>query len=223
MTVLLGDTHGCVERVAVLDEQMPEGEPILSVGDLGWWPQEIERWVALGKALRRTLYWIDGNHEHFPSVPLDATDPVEVAPNIIYVPRGTVLELDGLRIGCLGGAASVDYRWRTLGFNWFAEEAIRPQDEAKALAWAPVDVMVTHTPPEYVKRLYFPASGLIGFGLPMSWRDPSAMCVQRVWEKQGKPPLVCGHMHRPITHDTVRMLDINEALPLSAVPLNRPV
>lgn len=88
----------------------------MQVGDFGWYPGLLEQWRTVGASLQRPLYWIRGNHEHYPGMPwLNAPAPVEVAPNIYFAPDGCVLHLSGLRIGCPGGAASIDYPYRHLG------------------------------------------------------------------------------------------------------------
>lgn len=215
MIAILGDLHGLCGLLEDADKRLKPGVPIIQVGDFGWYPNIRPHWNQLGKRLRRTVYWIDGNHEYFPEVPLDAAAPVEVAKNIVYVPRGTILELDGKRIGCLGGAASVDYKSRKLGRDWFLEEAIRPQDAAKVAAWDSVDLMVTHVPPQSVIQRNFPPIDLVrNFGLSVDWRDPSADVVEAEWRRLGMPPLYCGHMHRAIRDSNVTILDEGSRLVL---------
>jgi hypothetical protein len=83
--VLLGDVHGSATAIVRLDRALDEGIPILQVGDLGWYPGLRDQWQAVGASLRRPLYWIRGNHEHYPAMPwLNANAPVEVAPNPLW-------------------------------------------------------------------------------------------------------------------------------------------
>jgi hypothetical protein len=214
MIVFLGDLHGRWQRLEELDVLLEPGVPVVQVGDLGWWPHLVPYWEALGRSLQRPVYWIDGNHEHFPSLPLEATRPVELAPNMHYVPRGTILELNNLRLGCIGGASSVNYQACTAGVDWFWQEELRPRDRARVNEWAlpDVDVLVTHAAPQSVVNVYCPARELPNWGLPVTWTSPVAEFLETTWQRLGQPPLVCGHYHRPVQHDTVRILDIEEAL-----------
>ena len=50
----------------------------------------------------------------------------------------------------LGGAYSIDEDYRTPGKSWWATELINSEDQERAIAGGPVDVMVTHDSPEGV-------------------------------------------------------------------------
>jgi hypothetical protein len=76
-----------------------------------------------------------------------------------------------------------------------------------------VDLMVTHTPPDWMIRKHFSPDGLRSFGIdPETWRDLSAEAVEQVWRELNEPPLVCGHMHRSVKDGKCRILDINEVM-----------
>lgn len=219
MILLVGDIHGVYSVFNEFVAKAPAEAVIIQVGDFGFWPQLVQRFVPPP----RNIYFIDGNHDHTQALaglpPFDK--PVEIWPNAIYVPRGTVLELDGKKILFLGGAKSIDRKWRArfnpMGDNpvncWFPEEVISTADVLRAKLAADragkIDVMVTHTPPQYVIDKYF---GIPGpeWELPVDWRDESAWRVEEVWKHVDCPPLYCGHMHRSIVDGNVRILDINE-------------
>jgi len=211
---LLGDLHGDPRALVRLDQQLPPDVPIIQVGDFGWYPDRVATWNSVGTALSRLVYWIRGNHEHYPIMPwLNDLTPVVVAPNILFVPDGQILELNGLRVGCLGGAASIDYRFRTLNKDWFLDENITVEQAARTEAWQQIDLMVTHVPPQCT--ISESANPLVRhhFGVSADWRDQNADTVQSIWERMSRPPLVCGHMHYAFTgSDGVRVLDINESL-----------
>lgn len=208
---ILGDLHGTYTRIARLDEHLPEGIPFLQVGDFGWYPQYRPYWNEVGKNLKRKLYWIDGNHEYFPEVPLDATEPVEVAENIIYVPRGYVLTLEGKRIGCMGGGASIDYKYRKLGMDWFLEENITPEQFKRVDDWKDLDLIVTHCPPQHIIDKNFPAIGKLAYGVGIDWSDPNASLIQKLHD-HFDVPLICGHMHKSVRDGRVQILNINELI-----------
>lgn len=209
MTTLafLGDIHGNLRRLHRAAAQAADAgaSALFQVGDCGW----SLRWERQDFPL--PVYWIDGNHETWPALQLllDAEQPVRLSESFTYVPRGLVVDVGGIRVGCLGGASSVDAAWqRRLGV-WNACETLRPAQATRLVG--PVDVLVTHTPPQVVIDAYFDPRDLQRFfGLDPSWRDPSATLVERTWERLGNPPLYCGHMHRAITHDAIRLLDCDE-------------
>lgn len=211
---LLGDLHGDARALVQLDQLLAPGVPILQVGDFGWYPNLVDQWRAIGSSLQRSVYWIRGNHEHYPSMPwLDAPHPIEVAPHIHFVPDGSVLELGGLRLGCLGGAASIDYRSRRLGVDWFHEENITREQSERTLSWTQLDIMVTHVPPQHVIAASSSPLAKLQFGVPVYWRDENADVVEALWRRMNRPPLVCGHMHYSYeSTDGVRILNINEPL-----------
>lgn len=215
MIVFIGDLHGNVQRLEYLDKVVEPGVPFFQVGDLGWWESEKPHFEAWGRKAKRKLYWVRGNHEDMRMFPVYSAEPVELCENIVYVPGGYVLELDGKRIGCLGGGASVDKAWRTPGRDWFFEENILLEEEERAMAWGHVDLMVTHAPPQHVIERHFPRENLVRYwGLDYSWTDQNAVIVGKVWANSGRPPIICGHMHKAVADDNVRILDINEAVVL---------
>ena len=211
---LLGDLHGDPQALVRLDQLLPPDIPIIQVGDFGWYPDRVPTWISVGAALSRPVFWIRGNHEHYPSMPwLNGTHPVEVAPHISFVPDGQILDINGLRIGCLGGAASIDYRFRVLNADWFQAENITDEQAARTDLWERIDLMITHVPPQ---RIIHESSNPLArhhFGVPADWRDHNADIVESVWERMSRPPLVSGHMHYSFASpDRVRVLDINESM-----------
>lgn len=208
MIAFIGDIHGEFWALEAILARLPEC-PVIQVGDFGIWPWTRERWSTT-----RPVYFVDGNHDHIPSLSIHGTEPTEVWPGAIYVPRGVVLTLDGKRVLFCGGSKSVDRARRVRGSSqhgWFEDEQLSDEDIARACAVGSVDVMVTHAPPDSVIRRNFHPDGLRSFGHdPDKWQDESALGIERIWEAVGRPPLICGHMHRSVTDGPVRILDINE-------------
>ena len=104
------------------------------------------------------VWAIRGNHDykpHFDNDPFGFT-------NIHLVPDYTVLELCDKRILCIGGAVSVDRKWRytfkqkqgifenqTLGKeSWWPDEVF-VLDRDKLSEMRNIDIVVTHTAPHY--------------------------------------------------------------------------
>ena len=118
------------------------------------------------------LLFVDGNHDWHPWLracrrkheallaengPADAdstltqrTVPVEDTGRVRWAPRGSLLELAGLRILCCGGAPSIDPELRVPGQSWWPEEEITDDDVACSCAVGRVDVLVTHDASELV-------------------------------------------------------------------------
>lgn len=226
MLALLGDIHGdySVLHDAVTKARANGASALIQLGDFGIYPSYVAMFVHVARQSPIPIYFIDGNHEDYGIIKSWPNEDQYhlVKDKLIYLKRGTVLELDGRRIGCLGGAGSIDKATRIRQkLDWFPEEQINPDDSfalMKLAAQNPVDFFVTHCPPQEIITKHFdrPPVGLIErqrwWGVPPEWFDPSAHVVQNMWSVMGKPRLYCGHMHRAVQDDTVRILDINEVV-----------
>lgn len=213
MIALIGDTHGDHNVLAsglAAGRRNPDLRAIIQVGDLGWHRQTQAGFRQVMRDATVPVYWIDGNHEDHRL--LDNTQPgtEEIFPNFFFVRRGTVVEIDGRTVAFLGGASSVDKAFRTPMVDWFPDEVITPEQLARLDGVSKVDLLVTHCPPQEVIEVYFNRADLPGWGLPTSWSDPCALMVDELWNRLGRPPLVCGHMHRYVNHDTCTILNINQ-------------
>jgi predicted phosphodiesterase len=157
--LITGDVHmefGFLN--SLINRQKPD--MVICCGDFGYWPK-----VEWGKPLTdiklqtaEKLLWCDGNHEDHWSLRDRETD--ELAPNIIYMPRGSTYTLpDGRTILFMGGADSIDKQWRRVGVDWFPEEIITQKD-FQNLPDKKIDIFITHTcPEELVEELikFYPA------------------------------------------------------------------
>jgi predicted phosphodiesterase len=214
LITLIGDIHGDFLALMKIVRNQRRASAIIQVGDFGYWPGFQSRYVPP----LYPVYFLDGNHDDVGALvgesPYEWDKPVELWPNAIYVPRGTVLEVEKTHVLCLGGAKSVDrkYRPKEHGTNaWFEEEVIRESDAVRAVTNSigkKIDLMVTHTPPKWMVDKYFGFPN--GWDLPSTWNDPSTTHVEDVWKALDCPPLVCGHMHESITDGVCRILDTNE-------------
>lgn len=210
---LIGDIHGFFSYLEPMVNTIHAFAPdamIVQVGDFGLYPKLKNTWHEL----KMPVYFIDGNHEDHRELK-GITEVTEVWPGAHYIPRGTKLKIGDKQVLFIGGANSVDYRFRTLGEDYFLEEVLS-DDQTKSILEkaAGTDLIVTHTPPISCIDANFDKAGLSHFGLPHSWLDISSWNVDQIWNKLGRPPLYCGHMHRAVQWNTVRILDINEVLEL---------
>lgn len=196
MITVFGDVHGKFDAFRAKLDSRPTDDIILQVGDFGIWPHMEDN---LKKGFSRPVYFIDGNHEYFPWL-TDINEVTELYPNLFYVPRGTVMELDGRTVLFLGGAESPDKEYRTEGRDWFREESISYEDTDRIPRDVKnVDLMITHTPP------YITVHQIFSGDTPPEW-NYSSVAVESVWAHFGRPPLVCGHLHFRKTVGDVEIL-----------------
>lgn len=130
---------------------------IWQCGDFGYWPTfdlGKEFLVRVGNRLDEynlNLYFADGNHEHHPSLNPDSNISYPLPrtqKRIWYVPRGVNLHTGGLlRVMFIGGAVSVDRKWRTPGHNWFSSEVLSLYQIQRIMSSFPVDIVVAHDAP----------------------------------------------------------------------------
>jgi predicted phosphodiesterase len=226
MIAVLGDVEDMAPGLIVAhDRAVAAGAAaLIQTGDL-----------TLCRAMRTTLlalefrpsipvYVIDGNHDDFRWMREELVSESHcppLVPGVRHVPRGTVLTIDGRRVGFLGGAAAITYRQGEEGVDWFRASTITAADVARFAGQGPVDLLVTHTPPQRVLDTRFSSAAqvhqrMLSFGVDASWRDPSATYVEQAWHALGYPPVVCGHMHCSLSTMGVRILDECELLLLDA-------
>ncbi len=206
----IGDVHGewefmCRKLQQFRTNGLPLDMPIVQVGDLGLFPGAEPK-------LPYDVYFIPGNHEYFPYYE-GLTEVTEVYPRLHYIPRGTVMKMDGRRVGFLGGGDSIDKQWRTPGYDWFPEETVTAQEAERLMEQVgdkPLDLLVTHTPP---LSHFMPILKKYGWQFMPEFAG-STRVIEAVWSELGKPPLICGHMHIKWQQDNVRVLDILETVVL---------
>ncbi len=220
MLIFVGDVHAEFVHFRKHLLKMPKDAIIIQIGDFGIWPYYQSDWEKNWIKVKRNdpIYFIDGNHEYHPFFE-GITTPTEIWNGLIFIPRGTVLELDGKTIGFLGGGTSVDKDYRTPGHDWFPEECVTDAQADLLLSNAAgkkIDILATHVPPASTILANFDQNNLRRWGIDPSWMDPSAIAVQRVWNELDNPELFCGHLHRSVVHRNVRILDILECYPYRA-------
>jgi len=185
--MVIGDLHMEFGRLNnLINKKKPD--MILACGDLGFWPT-----ISWGAPLTniclqgtKKLLWCDGNHEDHWALRDRTTD--ELAPGIIYMPRGSTYTLDdGRTIMFMGGAHSIDRQWRTLGADWFPEEVITQKD-LQNLPNKKVDIFITHTCPTELLHDMLKTDS-------RKKNDPSNHALSELW-KMYKPDLhFFGHWH----------------------------
>ena len=129
--LVLGDSHARWDYLcSILAFYSPD--LCIVAGDFGWWPKlfPLPHDILPASVLAATeLHFLDGNHEDHPSLcaaaPRGSFQSVELAPHVIYHPRGSTMELpDGRKVFFAGGGKSIDRANREEGSDWFHEEII---------------------------------------------------------------------------------------------------
>ncbi len=157
--VVAGDWHGAKNRSYVVIEYAGNtGVPVvLHLGDFGFWVpgratdhylDHVEKTCA---AFDVTLLWVDGNHEAHPTlnnIPLNDDGVRPIRDHILHLPRGFRWTWGVHTWMALGGAHSVDRKWRTEGRDWWPEETLTEADVQRAVSGGPVDVIAAHDSPD---------------------------------------------------------------------------
>lgn len=134
-----GDIHGDINCIIDFIEKfnLKEGDNIIVLGDvaLAWRKDksdydfkthEYERWCR-----GVHLWWIDGNHENFDIIKSWNYEKHGIYNNtehIHYCSRGSILNINGKKALCIGGADSVDKMFRTKHLSWWEDETITDED-----------------------------------------------------------------------------------------------
>lgn len=197
--LLAGDCHGNLKHVEYLFAKALDNEinTIIQLGDFGYWPHHDDFAGQVDKlAVRNKIdfFWLDGNHENFDAlekaVDVNSDLPQVMGERLYYLPRGSVHDF-GVKVLILGGAYSIDKRWRTEGSSWWSQETITPTQAEKAMSHGHVPIMLSHDMPEEAYHVQFRASGYKDDVSSQSNRFK----ISRVVDKVKPKLLVHGHMH----------------------------
>jgi len=127
--IITGDIHADFTQFnTFINKKKPE--TIICCGDFGYWPiyndNKYKNDVDLLKPQNTKIYWCDGNHEQHDLldelVVKNGRQPIEVAENVFYVPRGCILTFNGKNFLFMGGADSIDKQYRKIKIDWFPQE-----------------------------------------------------------------------------------------------------
>jgi predicted phosphodiesterase len=157
--LFLGDTHGetmwVLHAIAVAKRQGIR--IIVQAGDFGFWepyPDGVRFLDRVSQELDRAgimLVWVDGNHENHEYLRANyhqsENGMVPIRKRIVHAPRGSRWEWDRCKFLALGGAFSIDKKWRTPGKDWWPEELITTAEAQRAIEDGYADIMVTHDCP----------------------------------------------------------------------------
>lgn len=187
----IGDVHGnWADLHKAIDQLAIAGaERIVQVGDFGFWPGIIDSLKT-----EVPVYWIDGNHEHFPYlydiVNNNRLVPQEILENVFYIPRGTVLNWGNIVFGFIGGGFSIDHKLRREGTDLFSAYERPKHSEVKPVIAHNAEFIVSHDAPS--EAVHYMPRGL----LKNSIEDRESRYVMQTVLEHGKAKnWVHGHYH----------------------------
>lgn len=139
----------------------------------------------------------DGNHDNhamLQRLPIGEDGYREIFPGVRHIPRGTLIEHDGVRFLVCGGAISVDRNQRKWWTEYWPDEAITPDDVERCEAAGAADVVLTHDAPL--------ESRVLDQHTDQRWPQDAVnesyrnrQYVQRIWDQSGAKFLFHGHIH----------------------------
>lgn len=141
----MGDIHGRLDFIFQW-QYRNEQSFLIQVGDFGiGFPDTEQRLDRLNTVLSQkgnTVYVVRGNHDD-PSWFNNSTH--RVFTHIKFVEDGTVLEILGKKILCVGGGISIDRSHRKPGKSYWVGEEMEYDDQVEAiLPNNDIDIVVTH-------------------------------------------------------------------------------
>jgi hypothetical protein len=167
MIYITGDTHGDMDIKKLNTKNFPEGKEltkedyVIILGDFGFlWKLQEDRnekyWKNWLNEKPWTTLFLDGNHENHDRLnDLDVIDKFggkvgHVTDSIYHLKRGELYSIDNKSILTIGGATSVDKKYRKEHISWWSGETLNYQENNKVvdLFGTEVDIILTHTGPQ---------------------------------------------------------------------------
>jgi predicted phosphodiesterase len=141
---IFGDIHGDFKKFNNIINNI-SCDTVIQIGDFGYFPNLKSHSYPNNINTKKSVYFIDGNHEDH--ISLQELVNLEIYNDVKYIPRGSILELNGTNILCIGGAASIDKQFRTFMVDWFPQEEITMSDYYKIPKDVRIDIVLSHTSP----------------------------------------------------------------------------
>jgi len=189
---IVGDIHGEFGKLNTFINRHKDINILIQAGDNAYYWSGISGYQEI-KPKNTKIYLVPGNHENFnlieEQVGRRGKHPIEIEPNIFYCPIGSTLDINGFVIMFVGGADSIDKRYRTPNLSWWAQEILTDEDYDYIVSSVDkVDIIVSHTCPNFFdvkEQLYYDQ----GY-------DPSRYILDRIYTKYRPKHWFFGHWHR---------------------------
>lgn len=178
---------------------------VYHVGDFGFWPgREGQKYI---KALTRqatlydqVIYVTMGNHEDYTQInalPVSEDGLQWVSDRIAVMPRGFRWSIADKTCVSFGGAASLDFKDRREGIDWWREEAITMGDVYRLAEGGQADIMISHDAPNGIEALQFLKKDPTGFSEEaIAYSDESRKMMDAAVSIVQPKILFHGHYHK---------------------------
>lgn len=205
---VFGDWHGNAgwALTAIRSAARKGVRTAIHVGDFGIdWPgakrgryeTKLNKYLA---ELGITLVVSGGNHDNWDTLEkllVEDDGLATIRSNIRVLPRGGRTMIEGLAVGGLGGAFSVDYEYRTEAKNWWANEEPTHEEADALVAGGPLDILITHDAPTGV-----PLTGDFRLSPELTEKaNRTRNLLREVVDSLAVPHLFCGHWHQRRIHE----------------------
>ena len=184
-TRYIGDVHGLKYELDILLSNIPEDvNSVVQVGDMGvgfgkgdYWHESLNDSLSAVKAR-----FIRGNHD----------DPGTCRKMSAWIPDGLV-ENDTMFVG---GAWSIDHKWRTIGFDMWEDEELSPEEFNQIISVYNLvrpSVMITHDCPLSVSKELFIDNGK-SFS-KQQYRTRTGQALEAMFKIHQPKLWIFGHWH----------------------------
>ena len=219
-----GDIHGRVHKFYHVLEKVIQEYQIsvaIQVGDFGISKKAIRILDALGGFLI-PVYFVDGNHEDFRflwrAMKKGINKKWETDYNLFYQPRGSTLEIQGVKMGFFGGALHIGRPQKIIKGNVITTEELN-RAVIEFSRFSP-DILVTHSCPAGIgvgmQGLEIHYWGVVNHILMAGFDPgPKADCGETqhalLWNQMSQRPKlwVYGHFHEQ------KMIEIDDTMFIS--------
>lgn len=212
----VGDTHGQLDDIgAALEAAADHGsDRVVQVGDfgIGLTSTPVGKWLATLDRLCANyeidqFVFIAGNHENWDLLDtyrqtgnVDEHGFHRVTDRIRWADNATTWTWHGIRFGALGGAHSIDHRYRVEGVSVWSALEKPTNSQMRTIATSKLDVLVTHDAPETVGKALGAHSGTIPIvdeAISQTVREQ----VRTAVAGSEASHLIHGHWHRRYTQE----------------------
>ena len=200
---IAGDWHGSTKHAikSIRTFQRLGVDTIYHLGDFGFgWNKSFEDQVnEVLEELDMVIYVTPGNHENYDYLETLWDDPIVTGVRrarsaIKVLPRGHRWQVGETKFVSLGGAASVDRKWRKRNVSWWEQEYTTEADVARTIAGGEADVMLCHDLSEGVFIQLGPASDWPAEDIERS--DVNRLMIRRATDVVKPKLFMHGHYHR---------------------------
>ena len=213
MIYVTGDTHGEIDIQKISKKRWGDHDKckyLIILGDFGLIFNNVQTptekyWLDWLEDKPFTTLFIDGNHENHPKLAelpttnyCGATCGV-VRDNILHIKRGEILDIGGTTFFCMGGAESVDKKWRTEHVSWWKEEIPSGREMTNGYTNLlkynnKVDYVLTHTVPQRAVIAF----NTTPMSIPEFAKDPhdhTCAYLENIYETIEFKAWYAGHFH----------------------------